>query len=416
MVKASPALAKQIGINLTLMQLTHHKTLSTAAPISSGDSRAAKAKQGLNAGGIIIDEAHVVTARFVSESSIDKAGASRDEPLHIEVSTAGKDPDEYGKKQYDYGKQVESGEVEDQGFFFLAYEAPAELTDEELDADPVKYGRMANPTWGRIIQEDEYLADYNRSKRSLADLADFKTFRLNIWQHTLSPWIRIEDWNKCRVDFDESELEGRQCCAGLDLGITRDMSALVFVFPWGNGAFRVLPYCYAPEKSVQLLATKVPKVLEWVRQKKLIVTRGNTTDYSQILRDFEAKAKQFYVSRLVYDPRFAEQLTQDMSERTGVERNSFGQGPGKYNEPTQNFERAVLEGLIEHDGNPVMAWEMGHVNVATDRHGNMMPVKPERADHKKIDIIVAAVMGFAAARLETDAGYGVGEGKWTLRD
>lgn len=396
MVKASPVLEKEIAINLTEKKLTHRPTLSDAKPISSGDNRAAKAKQGLN-GCVVIDEIHVVTRQFISESSIDKAGASRDEPLHIEVSTSGKDPDGYGAQQYNYGKQVESGEVEDQGYFFLCYEAPQQLSDAQLAADPIKWGRLANPTWGRIIQEEEFLSDYNRSSRSLVDLADFKTFRLNIWQTTASPWIAKADWDACFVPFTEEEMLDRVCAAGLDLAITRDMSALSLVFPMDQ-KFRWLCWFFMPEAGVKRLAIKQPKVHEWVRDGWIIVTDGETTDYRYIRRVFAEKAKTFYISQLLYDEHFAEQLTQEMSEDTGVDRFKLPQTITRLNEPTQNMERLILERLLEHNGNPVLSWQMGHANVKSDANGNKRLVKPDHADHKKIDGPISGIAALAGAR------------------
>lgn len=401
MIRASPLLDAEQGgcvtVNLNEMRFTHLPSNSDAKPLSSGDNRAARAKQGLN-GCIVVDEVHVVNKQFISESSIDKAGASRDEPFHIEVSTAGKDPDGYGKSRYDYGKMVECGEVEDQRLFFLCYEAPQGLSDEDLAADPIKYGRMANPTWGRIIQEDEYLADYNYSKRSLADLADFKTFRLNIWQSAASPWIRAHDWDACRTEYTERDLEGCTCCAGLDLAITRDMSALSFVFPWEDDSFRVLVYFFMPEYGIRSLALAVPRVLEWVRDGYIIQTSEQTTDYRVIKRFFAEKSQLFRINQLAYDERFADQLTLEMFEETGVERLRFFQNFSKFNEPTQNMERAILDRKFQHNGNPVLSWEMGHVNIE-ERHGSKRPVKPHGQPNKKIDGVVATIMGYAAARL-----------------
>jgi phage terminase large subunit-like protein len=39
------------------------------------------------------------------------------------------------------------------------------------------------------------------------------------------------------------DLKGRECYAGLDLGATKDMTALVLVFADGAGAFDVVPFC-----------------------------------------------------------------------------------------------------------------------------------------------------------------------------
>jgi phage terminase large subunit-like protein len=372
MVEASPDLSEEMEVNLTEMKVTHNATKSDLKPISSGDNKAAKAKQGLN-GSVVIDETHVVTREFISESSIDRAGASRDEPMHIEVSTSGKDPDSYGRSQYDYGKQVEAGDVVDINHFFLCYEAPPDLSDEDLDADPVKWGKLANPTWGRIIQEEEYLADYNRSKRSMADLADFKTFRLNIWQQAASPWLRAGDWKACQRDFTEADLHGMECYAGLDLSKTRDMTALVLVFSLGDGRYRLLPYFFLPASGVQRLAILFPQMLDWVK-------RGY--------------------------------LTQQIEEEIGIPREAFKQTIANFNPPTQDFERLVISGMLEHNGHPVMTWQIGHVQVKTDANANKRPVKPTPDDARKIDGVVAAIMGIAEAVKGGGSWYVPGQGLW----
>jgi len=339
----------------------------------------------------------VVSREFISQSSIDRAGASRDEPLHIEVSTAGKDPDGYGKQQYDYGKQVECGEVEDQAFFFLCYEVPQSLTDEALDADPLKWGRMANPTWGRIIQEEEYRADYNRSKRSLSDLADFKTFRLNIWQFASSPWLRMDDWRACRAEFTEEDLLGMTCYAGLDLSKTRDMTALVLTFPLDADRYRILPYFFLPEAAVDRLATRFPQMREWVAKGFIMTTPGDVLGYAFLEQKYAELASKFVIQKLIFDPNNAEAVTQDLADEVGTVRESFAQNILTFNPPTQDFERLVIAGQIEHNGHPVMTWQIGHTKVKTDVNANKRPVKPKPDDPRKIDGVVAGIMSVAGA-------------------
>lgn len=411
MVRASPLLSEQITINLNEMKLTHAASISDAKPISSGDKKAAQAKQGLNAHGVIIDETHVITHSFMEESSIARAGESREESMLIEVSTAGRDPDGYGKKRYDYGKMVESGGTEDQGFFFLCYEAPQDLSDDDLDADPAKYGRMANPTWGRIIKEDKYLADYRASKSSIANLANFKTDRLNIWQHSASPWLRASDWLACRQSFTEDDMLGKTCSAGIDLSKIYDMTAIVLCFEWEDG-YRLLPYFFLPEAGVRRLAINFPQVLDWVAQGHIIQTDGNVVDF---LPDgvFQTKwldlAGKFSIGKILFDPHQAEAVTQQMSEATGIEREQFAQTIMNFNEPTQDFERDVISGKMWHNGNPVMTWQIGHCNVKTDANGNKRPVKPKPGDPRKIDGCVAAIMSRAGAG-KIDAWYVPGQG------
>ena len=105
---------------------------------------------------------------------VDRMGISRSEPIVAMFSTAGNDPDSWGKEQRDYGADVAAGKIDDPSYFFAEYAANQEMTDADLDADPVKYGKSANPAWGHTIGEEEYLADYRESCRTTAKLANFK--------------------------------------------------------------------------------------------------------------------------------------------------------------------------------------------------------------------------------------------------
>jgi phage terminase large subunit-like protein len=63
------------------------------------------------------------------------------------------------------------------------------------------------------------------------------------------------------------------------------------------------------------------------------------------------------------------------------------------------MERLILDRKLEHNGNPVLGWQMGHAGVKTDANANKRLVKPDHADHKKIDGPVSGVMALAGARV-----------------
>jgi phage terminase large subunit-like protein len=75
----------------------------------------------------------------------------------------------------------------------------------------------------------------------------------------------------------------------------------------------------------------------------------------------------------------------------------FAQTMERYAWPSALFERLVVAGKLHHDGNPITAWEAGHVNAKSDNNGNVRPVKPQRQKQKKVDGIQATVMGLDAA-------------------
>ena len=399
MCQASGRLMSECSINKSLMQITHEPTRSTMKPISSSDARSQKSKEGLN-GCVLIDETHVVDEDFMRR--VSRAGISREEPLQIEVSTAGSDPHSYGRKRYEYGKNVAAGVFPDERMLFVAYEAPQDATDDEIAADPLKYGRMANPMLGTIVNEQEYLADFNRSKHSLVDFADFKMYRLNIWQESANPWLSGSDWKACQRPFTEADLEGSPCIAGLDLSRTKDMSALVLMFPEEDAeTCWQLAYFWLPEEEAQRKNHLAP-YLTWARDGHVTLTQGGIVDHREIVRKIVELSERFQIRELAFDPQYATETIREISDQTDITAVEFQQTGRMFAGPTAEYERRVIAGKLHHNGNPVLNWQAGHVMVKSDFNGYKRPVKPKPDDYRKIDGMVAGVMALSRAILVED--------------
>lgn len=402
MCQASDELMAECSINRSLMQITHEPSRSIMKPISSSDARSQKAKEGLN-GSVLIDETHVVDEDFMRR--ISRAGISRSEPLQIEVSTAGSDPHSYGRKRYEYGKNVENGTFPDERLLFVSYEAPQDVTDEAIAEDPVKHGQMANPAWGHTVGQEEYLDDFNRSKHSIVDFADFKMYRLNIWQQSANPWLSSADWLKCKREFVEADMAGETCIGGLDLSKTKDMSSLVLVFPGEDeqgDCYRQLAWFWMPREEAERKNHLAP-YLAWEREGWLTLTPDPVIDYRYIREKAIELAGQFNIQELTYDPTFADQVTAEINEATGIERVQFTQTGMMFAAPTAEYESLVIAGKLHHNGNPVLTWQAGHVMVKNDFKGYKRPIKPKDGDYRKIDGIVAGVMALSRAIVVEDS-------------
>lgn len=409
MITASPRLMAECKINLNEMCVTHGPTRSTLKPLSSSNSQTQQAKEGLN-GSIFCDETHVVDRGFVNR--ISRAGISRSEPLFVQLSTAGNNPAGYGKSEFDYGQRVESGEENDDSYLFIGYCAPQDLSDEDLAADPIKYGRMANPAWGHTVSETEFLADYHRSRASLSDLADFKMYRLNIWQGAENPWLKPSDWAQCRDDFTLDELLGRECWGGLDLAKTRDMTALVLLFDDGDdeeGRRRWLqfPFYWLPRPTAERLRDDVP-LLDWADKGHLTLIDGQTCDYGFIRKQILDVFEKFDVQQIAYDDHYADQLIDRLIDEDGLSADSFVEFPqtmSNFAGATAAYERAVIDKTLRHNGHPVLTWQAANVRVKEDANGNMRPVKQKRGDYRTVDGIVAGIMALAVADKPRESGW-----------
>jgi phage terminase large subunit-like protein len=393
MVELSPALARHCKINKQTGRIAYLPTASYYS-ILSGDN--ITGQEGLN-GSVVIDEIHVVDERLARV--LEHMGASRSQPLQFEISTAGNNPEGYGRKQYDYGKAVESGTFLDHRFLFAAYEAPQTSTDAELESKP-EIWKAANPSWGVTINEEEFRDSLARAKRSLADWATFKMYRLNIWQASANPWLKQDDWQQCAKAFTAAELVGKPCCLGLDLSKTRDMSAAVLVFRDGDTYWQ-LPYFWMPEAEAKAKAHLAP-YLEWAAGGFLELTPGNVVDYRAIERRIAELHQQFKINCIAYDKTYAEELTQRLYEEYAIDRYVYDQTWRNFANGTAEYERLIIAGMLHHCNHPVLSWQAGHVQVKCDSNLGKRPIKPPHNDHKKIDGIVAGIMGLSAAIAKLD--------------
>jgi phage terminase large subunit-like protein len=398
MVEMSPLLQAECSVNHSSGRIVHHPTNSVYAILSADNITG---QEGLN-GSVMIDECHVVDARLAKV--IEYAGASRAEPLQVEASTAGNNPQGYGKRQFDYGQAVNEGTRDDDRFLYLYYGAAQDATDGQCATAEVQ--AAANPALGQILKASELMDACRRAEKSLADFAAFKMYRLNIWQASANPWLKQDDWRRCARRFTLDDLAGRDCHLGLDLSKTRDMTALVLMFrDEETGIFQQWPEFWYPEEAARANA-HLAEYPQWHSDGFLHFCAGRTIDQ----RDVEARVKELAetvsIRSIVYDPMYAEELTKTLAEDLGVERVEFKQTILHFAAPTADYERLLVDEKLLHPDHPILNWQAGHVQVVCDRNANKRPVKPPSDDHRKIDGIVAGIMALRAA---TADGLGVSE-------
>jgi phage terminase large subunit-like protein len=395
MVEQSPELLSECRINKNEMSITHIPTRSEMKPLSSANERSKNSKEGIN-GHILIDETHVVDRDFIK--IISRAGISRAEPLHIEVSTAGNNPDGYGKERQDYARQVACGAEKNDQLFVAIYEAPQTLSDKDLCEDPVKYGKLANPAWGHTAHEEEFLADFAQSRRTISGLADFKMYRLNIWQHTANQWLRMDDWLRCGDSRSIEDYQKQPAAVGMDLSKTKDMSALAISIPSAEKV-HLFVRLWMTESYIEANSDKAA-FKEWVAGGNLCMIPGDTIQESFIREEFERLAKLLDVKILVKDRAFAADFTEWCEERfPRVNQIDYPQNAQMMEKPIDDFEAAVIEGSLVHCNNPCLNWQAGHTSTHMNARGFRILKKPYKTDdYRKIDGMVAAVMAHWGAK------------------
>jgi phage terminase large subunit-like protein len=192
-----------------------------------------------------------------------------------------------------------------------------------------------------------------------------------------------------RADYRRS-LKGRRCYVGMDLSSTKDLTALVAVFPDKDG-FDVLAQFFVPHDSLLERATRdrVPYT-EWAKQGFLVPTPGNVVDYEYIRQTVKDWAAEFAIQEIAFDPWNATDLVTRLSEQDGFTCVPMRQGFTSLSAPTKALEKAVLGRTLRHDGHPVLRWCVSNVSVETDATGNLKPSK--KVSTERIDGVVALIM------------------------
>jgi phage terminase large subunit-like protein len=316
--------------------------------------------------------------------------------LMFGISTSGYDRHSLLWELYDYACKVRDGILTDETFLPVIYEAP-----KEADWLDERVWRAANPALGDFRSLEEMQIAARRAKEIPAQENAFRRLYLNQWTEQADRWLPMHLWDACKEPIDWSEFGGRTCYVGMDLSSTRDLTALVAVFPDGDGWFDVLPCFFVPRDTLaeRTRRDRVPYDL-WEKQGHLVVTNGNVVDYEAVRAKLHEWAKMFDLKEIAFDPWNARDLVSRLTETDGFTCIEIRQGYASLSGPTKGLEKAVVGRMLRHDGHPVLRWNISNVAIEQDPSGNIKLSK--KVSTERID--GAAALVNAVDRMERNSG------------
>jgi phage terminase large subunit-like protein len=352
---------------------------ATSGSFYKAISAEAYSKHGFNASMVIYDELHAAPDRRLYDVLSTSMGG-REQPLLLVISTAGYDRHSILWELYAHAKKVQERPALDPTFLPILYEAPA-----DADWTSPRVWKKANPALGdfRSLEDLQTLAA--RAREIPAQENNFRRLYLNQWTEQASRWIALADWDACRVPPAGDRLRGRRCYVGMDLSSTKDLTAIVAVFPDDRGpGFDVLAQFFMPADNIaeRVRRDRVPYD-QWVRDGLMVATPGNVVDYAYVREALRAWAAVYDVRELAYDPWNAIGLVIPLQEEDRFTCVELRQGFATLSAPTKSLETAILSRTLRHDGHPVLRWNIANIAVETDATGNLKlskKVSTERID------------------------------------
>ena len=396
MVRMCPALSKRVKILTAQKRIVYVPTNSFYQVLSAE----AYSKHGFNIHGVVMDELHAQPNRKLFDVMTKGSGDARMQPLYFLITTAGTDTNSICYEQHQKAKDILEGRKIDRTFYPVIYGA-----DESEDWTSPEVWKKANPSLGETIGMDKVEAACESAKQNPGEENAFRQLRLNQWVKQTVRWMPMHKWDACKVDFDESFLEGRVCYGGLDLSSTTDITAFVLVFPPTDedDHYYILPYFWLPEETLDLRVRRdhVPYDL-WEKQGYLLTTEGNVVHYGFIENFIDELGTRFNIREIAFDRWGAVQMSQNL-EGLGFTLVQFGQGYRDMSPPTKELMKLTLEQKIAHNGHPVLRWNMDNIFIKRDPAGNIKPDKEKSTE--KIDGTVATIMALdRAIRCGNDTG------------
>lgn len=361
---------------------------------------------GLNVYFAVVDELHAHATGEVWEA-LETGMGTREEPLILATTTAGKYVSSFCYEQRKIGENILNRVVDDEtAFIFIA--CPDEK--ERDDWQNPKVWRKANPNYGVSVRVDDLERLARKAEGSPTAKAAFLRLRLNIWTSAHGVWFSPDIWRRYAAPMPLSELVQYPCYGAFDLGTTRDLTAYAKIFDLLDGRFYLASRFYCASESLEVRAKRDhAPYTSWVQDGHMIATPGPITDHSFLQRDIEKDAECFDMRIIAFDPYNAGQIGAALSAQELL-LYMHRQSHAAMNDPTKAFERALFGGKLLHDGNPVLAWCFANVVLSSDADEKVKPDK--KKSREKIDGAVASVMAMGRADVadeEAESYYETGE-------
>jgi phage terminase large subunit-like protein len=389
MAERTPELREACGIAVNAKSLTIASNGSRFEPVIG------KPGDGASPSCAIIDEYHEHQTDDLVDTMRTGMGA-RDNPLLLQITTAGSDRSSPCYAKHLEAKKVLEGTLQNDRLFAIVYTID-EGDDWKSDLALVK----ANPNYGISVAADFLKAEQQGAINSARKQNTFKTKHLNVWVNSAVAWINMAKWDELAdKDLKIEDFYQAECFIGLDMASKLDFASKVRLFRKivdGKKHYYAFAVHYLNEEAVE--QTRGEHYAGWAAENRIVVTPGNETDYVWIHDDLVEDSKKMLVREIPYDPYHIAPLAQFIKARPDWNQSipfvEIRQTTENMSSPMKELEGAVLGGRFHHDGDPVLGWMVSNVVCQPDRRDNLFPDK-ERPENK-IDGAVALILAINRA-------------------
>nr|WP_142340743.1 terminase TerL endonuclease subunit [Bacillus toyonensis] len=349
-----------------------------------------KGLEGKNPYFVLNDELHAQENMDMYDN-LKSAQISREQPMMLNISTAGKGASSVGMRVYKYAKLVLENDDDDS--LFVAIWEP----NKNYDWEDRKVWEMVNPNIGVSVTMEQLEIEFKKAKQSAHSKAEFLSKHLNVFVNGADNYFEHDQVQHVLVE-NLGDLTGEICYLGLDLSKTTDLTCVSLNFPShddeGRSIIKVKQMYFLPNENIDFKEKEdnVPYT-NMVERGFATFCDGKMIDQDQVMEYIVECMNLYDVQQINYDPAMSQKLIEKL-ENLGLECIAVNQYPNVMNAMLDDSEILIYEKRLITD-NPLFVYCALNVVVVTNINGMKAPSK--RQSKKKIDGFVA----FLCAHKET---------------
>ncbi|ELP5177558.1 terminase large subunit [Clostridium perfringens] len=351
---------------------------------------------------VVLDEVHEYKSDEAYSKLITGMGLW-DDPIMFTTTTASSGEDEANLEyqMYSYSKQIESGEVDDESFYYAIYEA-----EKDCDIFDIDEWSNANPALGCFKKIDDFIKLAKKALAMKTFAAKFRRLYLNqhIATDNIKNAINMDLWRKCTKKIKLKELkEYKICWCGLDLSSVKDITAFVMVFyDEDREKYIVYPHLFTPKDTIMEREDEDKNPYsEWISNGDLIALEGKYINFELMMDYIYNLNNDFDFEKLGFDRWGSPTILNRLEGAWDIV--PLGQGFQTMTPFINDFEALLIDERLIIAKNEVFEFMAKNVIAVYD---DAMNVKYSKKKSKfKIDGIIAMIMGLGLAVEENEVSH-----------
>lgn len=395
MIRADDELSALFLIQDHIRTITHRVNRNSLKVVAADTDTVS----GKKSGKILVDELWLFGKRANAEAMFLEAlggQVSRDEGWVIFLTTqSDEQPAGVFKEKLDYWRDVRDGKIDDRKTLGILYEFPPDMI-EAKDYLRSECFYLTNPNLGRSVSA-EWLEDQLRKNQQKTDgtFQQFLAKHLNVeigLNLRSGRWAGADFWEaqgRPGLTLDELIERAEVVTIGIDGGGLDDLLGFSAVGRDADtGEWLAVHHAWAHRSVLERRKSEASKLHDFARDGHLTIVE-NIGDDVRELAEMVAMVEDYgLLDKVGLDPAGIGAIL-DALLAAGVPQDKIiGISQGwRLGGSIKTAERKLAEGILVHDGAPMMLWCVGNARV--EPRGNALLITKQTSGTAKIDPLMA---------------------------